>query len=80
METLLTGQSLLSFMSMIGPPEMVLIAAAIAALILGPKKLPELARSLGESKKEYRQSMKEAEEIKEDAKPDVEGELEDVTE
>lgn len=57
---------------------MVLIAAAVAALILGPKKLPELAGSLGESKKRFRKSMQEAEEVAEEAKPDVEGEIEDV--
>lgn len=46
----------------LGLNEIVLIAAAILALILGPKKLPELARSLGRSKKEYKKSMKEADE------------------
>ncbi|WEL19801.1 hypothetical protein SVXNc_0794 [Candidatus Nanohalococcus occultus] len=41
------------------------MAGAIVALVLGPKKLPELAGSLGESKKEFRKSMKEADEVTE---------------
>jgi len=65
-------------MAFIGLQEAVLIGAALVALIMGPKKLPELARSFGESKKEYKRSMKEAEEVAEDVKPDVEGEVEDV--
>lgn len=51
-------------MALLGPPEILLIVAAIVALVLGPRKLPQLARSLGESKKEFNKSMKEAEEVK----------------
>lgn len=65
---------------MFGPQEAILIGAALIALILGPKKLPELARSLGESKKEYKKSMKEANEAVDEIAPDAESELEDVTE
>ncbi len=61
-------------MSFIGPTEMALIALGILALIIGPKKLPQLARSLGESKKEYQKSMKEAEEATEDLKGNEEEE------
>jgi TatA/E family protein of Tat protein translocase len=61
-------------MGFIGTTEIVLIGAGVLALIVGPKKLPQLARSLGESKKEYKQSMKEAE----DAVPDTESEIEDL--
>lgn len=53
-------------MALLGPPEILLIVAAILALVLGPKKLPQLARSLGESKKEYNKSMKEAEDVKDE--------------
>lgn len=50
-------------MGLVGTTELLLIGAAILALIIGPKKLPELARSMGESKKEFKKSMKEAEEV-----------------
>lgn len=43
--------------------EWLLVAAAVLALLIGPKKLPELAGALGESKKEFKKSMKEAEEM-----------------
>ncbi|QGA80333.1 twin-arginine translocase TatA/TatE family subunit [Candidatus Nanohalobium constans] len=65
-------------MALIGPAEMVLVGAAIVALIFGPKKLPELARSLGESKKEFKKSMKEADDLADEATPDVEGQVEDI--
>lgn len=65
---------------MIGLNEAVLVGAAVLALILGPKKLPQLARSIGESKKEYRASMKEAEEVVDEASPGAEEEVEDVKE
>jgi TatA/E family protein of Tat protein translocase len=47
----------------LGGWEIILIAAAILALLIGPKKLPELAGALGESKKEFKKSMKEAEDM-----------------
>lgn len=62
----------------IGTNEAILIGAAIIALILGPKKLPELAKAIGNSKKEYKKSMKEADEAVKDAKPDAEAEMEDI--
>ncbi len=46
-------------MSFIGPTEALVIALAVLALILGPKKLPELAASIGEARKEFKQSMKD---------------------
>lgn len=52
---------------MLGNTEILLLGAAILALIIGPKKLPELARSLGESKKEYKESMQEASEVTDDS-------------
>jgi len=50
---------LLYSMSFIGPTEALVIALAVLALILGPKKLPELAASIGEARKEFKQSMKD---------------------
>ena len=47
--------------------EWIIVAAIIIVLLLwGPSKLPKLARSLGEAKKEFQKAVKEAEEIKED--------------
>lgn len=65
-------------MAFIGLNEALLIGAALIALILGPKKLPELARSIGESKKEYNKSMKEAEESINEVKPEGESEISEV--
>lgn len=65
-------------MAFIGLNEALLIGAALIALILGPKKLPELARSIGESKKEYKKSMKEAEESMDEVKPEGESEISEV--
>lgn len=48
------------------PTELILVGAAILFLILGPKKLPQFARSLGESKKEFKKSMAEADEVAEE--------------
>lgn len=53
-------------MPLLGPTEIVLVGAALLALVIGPKKLPELARSLGESKKEFKKSMKEADDAVEE--------------
>ena len=47
-------------MSFIGLNEAILVGGAILALILGPKKLLELAGALGKSKQEYKTSMQEA--------------------
>lgn len=43
----------------IGPLEVVLVAA-IALLVLGPKRLPGAARSVGKSIREFRHSLSEA--------------------
>ena len=67
-------------MAFIGLNEALLIGAALIALILGPKKLPELARSIGVSKKEYKKSMQEADEAIDDVKPDAESEIDEVKE
>lgn len=62
----------------IGTNEAILIGAALVALILGPKKLPELAKAIGNSKKEYKKSMKEADEVVSETKPDAEAEMQDL--
>lgn len=44
-------------LSKIGPMEIVLIIVA-ALLIFGPSKLPQLGKSVGESIREFKKSMK----------------------
>jgi sec-independent protein translocase protein TatA len=46
-------------------PVHLIFIAAVALIVLGPKRLPDLARSLGHGMKEFRDSMSEA--AKEDA-------------
>ena len=45
--------------SQVGPMEIVLVAA-IALLVLGPKRLPGAARSLGKGIREFKQSVSDA--------------------
>ncbi|KAK9292260.1 hypothetical protein L1049_020224 [Liquidambar formosana] len=50
----------------LGVPELVVIAG-VAALVFGPKKLPEVGRSIGKTVKSFQQAAKEFEsEIKKD--------------
>jgi sec-independent protein translocase protein TatA len=42
----------------IGPPEIILVVVAIV-LLFGARKLPELARSLGRSSKEFKEGLRE---------------------
>lgn len=51
----------------IGPAEW-LIILLIILLLLGPKKLPELARALGRSYREFQKAKRGEEEIKESNK------------
>ncbi len=44
----------------IGNPIHLIFIAAVALIVLGPKRLPELARSLGNGMREFRESMSEA--------------------
>jgi len=54
---------------MLSPLELVIVAAIIVFLLLwGPTKLPKIARSLGEAKREFEKAMKEAEEVKQEGK------------
>jgi sec-independent protein translocase protein TatA len=41
-------------------PVHLIFIAAVALIVLGPKRLPDLARSLGHGMKEFRDSMSEA--------------------
>jgi len=56
----------------IGMPEMILILA-IALIVIGPKKLPDLAKSLGRAMNEFKKATRE---IKESM--DIDGDLQDV--
>jgi TatA/E family protein of Tat protein translocase len=56
----------------IGMPEMILILA-IALIVIGPKKLPDLAKSLGRAMNEFKKATRE---IKESI--DIDSDLKDV--
>ena len=47
----------------LGAPEL-LIVLAVVVLIFGSTKIPQLARSLGEAKRELNNGMEQGEEIK----------------
>jgi Tat protein translocase TatB subunit len=55
----------------IGLPELVLIMV-VALLVVGPSKLPELARSLGKSFNEFRRMADDVKETLEEEVPDAE--------
>lgn len=48
---------------MIGTTEIILVSCVVMVLF-GAQKLPEFARSIGQSKKEFQKAMKEEEEQK----------------
>ena len=53
----------------IGPMEVVLVLA-IALIVLGPKKLPEVGRSIGKGMREFKESLNgESERDDEDERP-----------
>ena len=56
----------------IGMPEMLLILA-IALIVIGPKKLPDLAKSLGRAMREFKKATNEFKETMQ-----IDGEMEDV--
>ena len=56
----------------IGMPEMILILA-IALIVIGPKKLPDLAKSLGRAMNEFKKATRE---IKDSM--DIDGDLQEV--
>jgi sec-independent protein translocase protein TatB len=63
----------------IGMPEMILILA-VALIVLGPKKLPDLAKSLGRALGEFKKAtreLKESIDIDDDLK-DIKGAFSDI--
>lgn len=46
----------------LGPTEILLIVLFIVVIIMGPKKIPELFRALGQSVGELKKGMKESQE------------------
>ncbi|MGH2677908.1 MAG: twin-arginine translocase TatA/TatE family subunit [Actinomycetota bacterium] len=63
---------MLAIFQQIGLPEIILILAVLL-LLFGARKLPELARSLGKSTKEFKQGMRDssAQEPGEPEKPET---------
>ncbi|MBI4665329.1 MAG: twin-arginine translocase TatA/TatE family subunit [Nitrospinae bacterium] len=61
----------------IGIPEM-LVILVVALLVLGPSKLPEIARALGKGYAEFTRSMREVKESFNDMASDFEKETEIV--
>ena len=63
----MTSASLLAVFGL-GGPELLLILAVVL-LLFGAKKLPELAKGLGRSVKEFKKASNEVEEEEQAAKP-----------
>ncbi len=55
-----------AFLQNIGPWQL-LIVVLVIALLFGGKKIPELARSLGKAKGEFKKGLEEGEKESEDA-------------
>ena len=62
----------------IGMPEM-LVILAIALIVIGPSKLPEIARSLGKGYAEFSRSMRQVRKNFDDMTSDFEEEKELIT-
>jgi sec-independent protein translocase protein TatA len=57
-------------------PVHILFIAVVALVVLGPKRLPEMARALGKGMREFRQAMSgEGEEQADHAGPSVDREI-----
>jgi sec-independent protein translocase protein TatA len=62
----------------IGPMEMI-IFLVIALLVLGPKRLPEVGRSLGNGLREFKASLSDANPLRDEDDEDRERERERVS-
>ena len=61
----------------IGMPEMILILA-IALIVIGPKKLPDLAKSLGRAMREFKKATEEIKKEINDNSSDVVKDIKDM--
>ena len=57
------------FLNNIGPMELVVVAI-IALLVIGPKKLPDVARSVGHGMREFKDSISGATRLDDDDEDD----------
>jgi sec-independent protein translocase protein TatA len=55
-------------MPSIGPMELVVILV-IALIVLGPKKLPEVGRSVGKGMREFKDSLTGGDDVRDEEKP-----------
>ncbi len=56
--------------AILGNPEQIVVILVIALVLFGAKRLPELARSLGQGVREFRKSVKEVTEEPEETRPE----------
>jgi sec-independent protein translocase protein TatA len=61
----------IAFLQGIGAPELIIILV-IVLLLFGAKKLPEMARSLGKSQREFKKGMREGAEEADQEDSDLE--------
>ena len=57
----------------VGPMELIVILA-IALIVLGPKKLPEVGKSLGKGMREFKESLTGESERDDDERPAIKSE------
>jgi sec-independent protein translocase protein TatA len=61
---------MLAFISAPGPLELIVILV-VALIVLGPKKLPEAARSVGRGMREFKESIQGGDDYDEEERPPV---------
>lgn len=57
-----TGDNVVLALAGLGPTEILLIVLFVVIIVMGPKKIPELFRALGQSVGELKKGMKEGDE------------------